>query len=152
MNREVYPVEPVGAGCEHRCRALRFCLFRGVEDYAISGPQKTPSYQAPPRPGPGTNPLQNWRGSGAALMLVQRLGLEVLLSIRTDNESGDLSAAMVRVGLIPFIKCDDQQAACLKCGTGDQWRDVRLQPDIGLGETAIVGVVHEVGHDERILR
>src|SRR5450631_2494993 len=87
-----------------------------------------------------------------ALMLVKRLGLEVLLGIRTDNESGDLPAAMVQVGLISFIEGDNQQAARLKRWAGDQRRDIGLQPGIRLGETAIVGVVHEVGHDERILR
>ena len=87
-----------------------------------------------------------------ALMLVKRLRLEVLLGIRTDNESGDLPAAMVQVGLISFIEGDNQQAARLKRGARDQRRDIGLQPGIGLGESAIVGVVHEVGRDERILR
>lgn len=67
-----------------------------------------------------------------ALMLVNSLGLEALLASRADNDRCHLSAAMIQVGLVSLVKCDDEQSAALKCGVCNQGRNIGLQPRIRL--------------------
>ena len=82
-----------------------------------------------------------------ALMLINRLRLESFLSRGTDDEGGDVSTNVVEVGLISFIKSDDQQPVTLKRGVSNQRSDVGLQPRIRLRERAVVGIIHQVGCD-----
>src|SRR5258708_22161290 len=87
-----------------------------------------------------------------ALVLVEGQRLKSLFDRGADHERSDLSAAVVEVGRIAFVEGNDQQAAVLERRTGDQRRDIGLQPCVSLGKTAGVGVVHYVRRDERILR
>src|SRR6266496_3792549 len=75
-----------------------------------------------------------------ALVLVEGLRLISLFCGRADDESGHLSAAVREVGLIALIEGDDQQAATLELGAGDQWCNIALQPGVRLSEATIVGV------------
>lgn len=90
--------------------------------------------------------------SQSTLMLIESLGLKSLLGGRSDDESGDLSAAVGDVGCVSLIKGEDEHAAALERRAGDEGRDVGLQPGIRFGESAVVGVVHNIGRDEGILR
>src|SRR5438477_8030187 len=85
-------------------------------------------------------------------MLVKGLGLEALLGCGTDDDCGNLSSAVVYIGLGCLIESDDQQTTTLKRGTRDQRLDIGLQPGIRLGKRAVVAVVHRIWSDERKLR
>ena len=104
------------------------------------------------QPGKGVDSRGGKDESQNALMLVESCGLESALALGTDDEGGDLPPDMIEVAGISFIECDDQEATTLKCGIGDQRRDVGLQPGIRLRKAPIMRIIHEVGGDERILR
>ena len=71
------------------------------------------------------------------------------LDFGADDDGGDVTSAVLRVAGDAFVEDDDQKAVGLKCGTGDQRGDVAIEPGVGLGESAVVSVVDEVGDDER---
>ena len=85
-------------------------------------------------------------------MLVKGLRLKSALRSRTDYDSRHLAPAILQIRLISLIECDDQQAAALKRGIGDQRSNIRLQPRIRLAERSVVRVIIHIRQDERILR
>src|SRR5512146_3559467 len=85
------------------------------------------------------------------LMLVQRSRREPALRLGADRGPDDAAAA-VRVVAVGFVEDDDEQPVGLKRRTRQQRGDVGLQPGVGDLETAVVGVVAQVRHHERVVR
>jgi|SRR5579864_1960315 hypothetical protein len=66
--------------------------------------------------------------SQSTFMLKESLRLISTLELRADHQRGDVTASMRGVGDISLIKSNDQQAAVLKAGVGQQGSDITLQP------------------------
>jgi hypothetical protein len=80
----------------------------------------------------------------SALVLIQSgLRLITLLCLQADNESSNVTSAIGRIIGVRLIEDNDQQTILLKCGTGDQRRDVLLQPGIGQLERPDVAMAGE---------
>ncbi len=86
------------------------------------------------------------------LVLVESRRLEFLLRERTDYDRHGVTAAMREVGEFRFIENNNKQPVGLEYRTGDQGRDVLIQPAIRLGKSSIMGIVKIIGDDEGEVR
>ena len=81
-------------------------------------------------------------------MLVECGRLIRLFALWADNQRRNASTPMGGIARGCFVEQNDQQSVLGKSGIREQRCDVRLQPEIGLVQSAVVRVIFLIGDDE----
>ena len=76
------------------------------------------------------------------------------IRVRSNRDPSHVTPAPLQVAVLCLVEGDDQHAA-VRTGevrAGQQWRDVRLQPRIGLRQRTVVRIVQQIRDNERVVR
>ncbi len=94
-----------------------------------------------------------------AFVLIAHGRSMALFDIRTHDHPGDVSAAAHFVRAVAFIEGDNQNSSSrsIEIRTGQQWINIRFQPGIRIGQTAvlvrtIMRIILVARHDESVIR